>query len=355
MDQNELKILMEETLPPNVIQCLSLTGYDSPDVIAKMSTDGPGNSIDTIEKYILQEYPNESSCYHLSIIKHTHVFTPGHRIRLSDFIVTVRSQHLKRKRPLENTSNKRKSNSKSHETSSGIDASTHDLESIYNDIRRRIFQWVKKSDHMPDLKEQDDYNIKVKLNEFNQPAVSVYCALCKKSYKLNGKSGENFMLSNWTKHFDRCKMLRPDNQRSIFQFIRSDQTKSSSRPGPSTESKKSISVVFKPNSSDYKDSDVNECESHQEISDSEVSLANDCNSKLLSITKECENGTKISSGASYSSDEKVDNQKDSLVQLKSTSVTKEGQKAAAILLKNSPDRKQDFQEDSLAWVKQESH
>jgi len=65
----------------------------------------------------------------------------------------------------------------------------------------------------------------------------------------------------------------------------------------------------------------NECEYHQEITDSEVSSANDCSSKLLSIREECEYGSKISSDACL--DEKVD---------ELTSVAKEGEEAAAILL-----------------------
>jgi len=223
------------------------------------------------------------------------------------------------------------------------------LESIYNDIRRRVFKWVKNSDIVPVLKEQDDYTITVKLNEVNQPAVSIYCALCQKVYKLNETPGKRFMLSNWTKHFDRCKKLRPDDQCSLSEFIVKSQSKSSLTSRP-IKSKKSSSL---PNSSGCKSVGRNvadnECEYHQEISDSKVSSAKDCSSKLLTIREECENGFKISSDACL--DEKVDCQENSLVH-EPTSIAKEGEEAAVILLK---DRKQDFQEDSLAWVKQESH
>ena len=44
----------------------------TPRVVASMTTDGPGNSINQMEQYILKEYPDEQSCYHMSIIKHSH-------------------------------------------------------------------------------------------------------------------------------------------------------------------------------------------------------------------------------------------------------------------------------------------
>ena len=206
MDSEEFTALMKE-LPLNVIQCLSLTGYDSLEVIAQMTTDGPGYSIDVIDNYILQEHSNDPSCFHLSNIKYTHIFTPGHRIRLSNFIQTVKSQCLKRKLPLPNTSNKQKPNSNldkaSNYAAAGVSANpTNNLKQIYEDIRKHSFNWVKTSVHMPRLKEHDDYTIKVKLNELNHPVATINCALCGKPYKLNEKPNSSdgmpmFMLSHF--------------------------------------------------------------------------------------------------------------------------------------------------------------
>ena len=92
--------LKKGALPQYVIQCFLFSGFDTSKVVARMTTDGPGNSIDQIEKFILEEYPDESSCYHMSIIKQSHVFTPGHRIRISDFIKDVKSYHVPPKRIL---------------------------------------------------------------------------------------------------------------------------------------------------------------------------------------------------------------------------------------------------------------
>ena len=179
MDSEEFTALMKKELPLNVIQCLSLTGYDSPEVIAQMTTDGPGCSIDVIENYILQEHSNDPSCFHLSNTKYTHVFTPGHRIRLSNFIQTVKSQCLKRKLPLPNTSNKRKPNSNLDEASNyAAGSASNNLKQIYDNIRKRSFNWVKTSVHMPRLKEHDDYTIEVKLNELNHSVATINCALC---------------------------------------------------------------------------------------------------------------------------------------------------------------------------------
>ena len=85
--------LMKSTLPQYVVQCFLFSGFDTPEVVARMTTDGPGNSIEQMEQYILKEYPDEQSCYHMSIIKHSHVFTPGHKIRISDFIKDVKAKH----------------------------------------------------------------------------------------------------------------------------------------------------------------------------------------------------------------------------------------------------------------------
>jgi len=323
MDNDELIVLMNKELPSNVIKCLSLAGYDSPEVISQMTTDGPGSSI-VVENYILQEHSNDPSCFHLSNINYTHVFTPGHRIRLSNFIQTVRSQCLKRKLTLPNTSNKQKPTSEeSNEVTTThlkLDYPKHNLEWIYDDIRRRSLNWVKTCDRVPDLKEHDDYTITVKLNKLNHPIASIYCALCRKTYKLNEKpnnSGEKiiFMLSNWTAHFDRCKNQRSDNQRSLFRFFTDKQTESSHKHSLSIENKKSVSTTLNVNNPNSSASGTtcgnvadNSCEKHENSEDSSAS-----NCKVISIIEESNKKSEVTSDTN--SDERIDSQKDSLLQL----------------------------------------
>ena len=80
---------MKTTLSQYVVQCFLLSGFDTPKVVGRMTTDGPGNSIDQMEQYILEEYSDEQACYHMYIIKHSHVFTPSHWINGMFIIKTV--------------------------------------------------------------------------------------------------------------------------------------------------------------------------------------------------------------------------------------------------------------------------
>ena len=197
--------LMKSTLLQYVVQCFLFSGFDTPEVVARMTTDGPGNSIEQMEQYILKEYPDEQSCYHMSIIKHSHVFTPGHKIRISDFIKDVKAKHAPPKRKLKysDSSNKRiqscnktsyiiSEEINTHATNShSLNEPRYDLQKISDDIRKRILRWIQQSDLKSDkshsLTEHKDYMVKVKLNASNKPTVSIHCALCSKEYKLNEK------------------------------------------------------------------------------------------------------------------------------------------------------------------------
>ena len=245
MDE-EFITLMKTTLPQYIVQCFLFSGFDTPKVVAHMTTDGPGNSIDQIEQFILKHYPDEPSCYHMSNIKHTHVFTPGHRIRISDFIKDVKAQHVPPKRKLQcrDSSNKRvQSCNKTTDTipeevnrinTYSPNEPRYDLQKISDDTRKRILKWIQQSgfkfaaDKSYYLKEHQDYMVKVKLNASNKPTVFIHHALCSKEYKLNEKvtsesiDKPTFMLSNWTGHIKRCvetKNQKVVKQQTISQFL----------------------------------------------------------------------------------------------------------------------------------------
>ncbi len=60
--------LMRSVLPEYVVNCLLASGYDVADVISTMDiSDNPGNSIETIEKFIKSHYPNQKE-YHTPIL-----------------------------------------------------------------------------------------------------------------------------------------------------------------------------------------------------------------------------------------------------------------------------------------------
>ena len=53
---------------------------------------GPENSIDQIEAFILQHFPNNETCYHMPSANKSYVFCPGHRIRIADFVKDQRAK-----------------------------------------------------------------------------------------------------------------------------------------------------------------------------------------------------------------------------------------------------------------------
>ena len=83
---------MKKSLPSYVVKCFTAAGFDTLEVIAKMDvSDHPGNSIEQIEQFISDEYPNDPE------YKRGKKFPPGHKIRIQDFVNQVKQS---RKRSL---------------------------------------------------------------------------------------------------------------------------------------------------------------------------------------------------------------------------------------------------------------
>ena len=246
MDEEEFMNLLKASLPPYIVQCFIMSGYDSARVVAQMTTNGPDNSINQMEKFILKEYSDDPSCYHMSKTKSTYVFAPGHRIKIADFINDVKAYKVPVKRKLNNNLATKKK-FRSHASSSVKDPpepleepQRFDLQSISDSVRKRIFKWVQQSNTLNHLKEHRDYAVKVTLDVSNTPTVSVLCTLCSKEYKLHNKDSTtdidtedsklNFMISNWTGHVKKCfntkscKSAKP-RQQTISQFLLSSNAK----------------------------------------------------------------------------------------------------------------------------------
>ena len=78
-----------------------------------MTTEGPQNSLDKIEQFILTYFPSDASCYSPKFVSNQEeksfksppfVFLPGHRFLIAKFIDDVKARHtlnskLSRKRP----------------------------------------------------------------------------------------------------------------------------------------------------------------------------------------------------------------------------------------------------------------
>ena len=61
-DEGALLKLLKGKLPPYVVNCLQAAGYAVPEVIVDMDiTQGPGNTITQIEKFIEKRYTGKPS------------------------------------------------------------------------------------------------------------------------------------------------------------------------------------------------------------------------------------------------------------------------------------------------------
>ena len=185
MDEEEFMNFLKASLPPYIVQCFIVSGYDSARVVAQMTTNGLDNSIDQMENFILKEYSDDPSCYHMSKIKSTYVFASGHRIKITNFINDVKAYKVPVKRKLSSnpTTNKK---CRSHASSS-----------------------------------------------------SVLCTFCSREYKLHSKDNTtdndtrdsrlNFMISNWTGHVKKCfnaRSCKRAKQQTISKFLPSSDDKS---------------------------------------------------------------------------------------------------------------------------------
>ena len=83
---------MRERLPSYAVNCLLAAGYDAPDAISSMNiVEGPGNSIEVIEKLIDQHFRGHEEYYsHRTLASHPFVFPPGHKIRIGNFVSEVK-------------------------------------------------------------------------------------------------------------------------------------------------------------------------------------------------------------------------------------------------------------------------
>lgn len=96
---DELIALMRTKLPQYVVECFLVAGFDTIEVIIQMNiSDGPYNSLDQIESFVLKNFPDNPLDYHVSSITPS---VPGHRIRITQFINEIKASDKKaRKRKL---------------------------------------------------------------------------------------------------------------------------------------------------------------------------------------------------------------------------------------------------------------
>lgn len=105
MEATEFLTLMGQSIPEYAMNCFINAGYDTPDVVVQMKTVGNCNSLDEIESFILKHYSDDDSCFPPTVQakrdtsvatttkRREFVFPPGHRIRITGFINSVKSKY----------------------------------------------------------------------------------------------------------------------------------------------------------------------------------------------------------------------------------------------------------------------
>ena len=189
-----------------------------------MNTDaGPANSIDQIEAFILQNFPSEESCYHMSLPSKSYVFTPGHRTRILNFIEDVKQSLLLdrvgkrgKQQSVPICDKKVKVDIDKTSSSEYIDHS-NDLKAISENVRDRIIKWMRKqTKELQELKEHKHYKVNVRLQQSGFPNVDVLCILCDSVMRLGQKKDEHgksmHLISNWTNHVVKCLEKKKSKQ-----------------------------------------------------------------------------------------------------------------------------------------------
>ena len=138
---------MKERLPAYIVKCFIATGFDTLEVIAEMDVGSEaGNSIEQIEQFICNEYPDNPE------YERGKKFPPGHRIRIQKFVSDVKQTLSKktsiksRKRPLGGGVKSAPKKSKSADDSS----TDIDQANCTGDIRRQVTKW-QRSQSEPSL------------------------------------------------------------------------------------------------------------------------------------------------------------------------------------------------------------
>ena len=144
-----------------------------------------------------------------------------------------------------------------------VEKNCYDLESISNDIRKRIVKWQRRQndDAVTKLREHTHYKVNCRLDSSGCLDVHVSCEICNKKYKLHHKNeacgSSVIMISNWTGHIKKCikdrevsqKQTSKGKQATISKFVSVIPTSSNCPGSPSDDcTKLSASAVTTINS-----------------------------------------------------------------------------------------------------------
>ena len=213
---------MTEKLPLYVVKCFEAAGFDTLEVIAEMNIGNePGNSIEQIEHFITDQFPNNPE------YQRGKKFPPGHKIRIQRFVEEVKnnqsrkSQGKGKKRPLQGGVRNGPKKVKTDESSSD----NIDQVNSVGEIRRQIVKWqrLQTDSHLKELKEHVHFQVNVTCG----CNADVTCRICSKKFQL-GTKNNRYIISNWTRHIINCAVKGNKSNHSIREFTSPSPVPSSS-------------------------------------------------------------------------------------------------------------------------------
>ena len=270
---------MKEELPAYVVKCFIAAGFDTLEVIAKMNiSNKPGNSIELIEQFISDEYPNNPE------YMRSKKFPPGHRIRIQDFVNKVK--HLMKPQLGKRTVSGGRSNQPKKTKANSGDTSDFDQPGNVGDIRRQIAKWqqTQKEPNVRKLKEHEHFEVSVT----STGAAYISCKICMKKCQLGSKKNK-FLISNWTRHAVKCNEKKSSENRKIIDYA--------SAPSPTPLSSTSCEYSSSPSSPSKEEQGEGQDEAMKSLEDTEDPLPGNCHDEQR-YTEQAEMSFRITPPAS---------------------------------------------------------
>ena len=256
----DILALMDKRLPTYVTNCLKAAGYDELEIIASMDiTDGEGNSISTIERYIEKTHKSNPEmllpcCTPESMNSLPFEFPPGHRIRICKFVEEVKQ--LSKNLSLKAVSSQHTKQCITAKKTKLVDRAANQALLSVDDVSCQVLESVKdwickaKLMHLSSLKEKTHYSVVVKGQNNGKIAAAVNCGMCNKSIRLQLQNS-CFILSNWTRHVRKCAALHnvvDPNQPALFskQSVAPSANQCLTKPAVAKTISSSVSLNDKP-------------------------------------------------------------------------------------------------------------
>ena len=204
--------LMKQKLPSYIVKCVVSAGFDEVEVLCSMDTsENPSNSIERIEKYIERKFA--SSPEHNPFSSSPFEFSPGHRIRLCNFIREVKSLCRNKgdvkvysKRKMDSQFHKANKKRKVAENSDESTTAVITLADVSKQVRSNLRKWMRRQEksYLQEMTEGEHYSLQIVPKDHpGDFEASIRCLKCGNSILLQ-KNNQSYSNSNFYRHVDLC-------------------------------------------------------------------------------------------------------------------------------------------------------